>query len=157
MKTYNNLYKTLCSLENLEKAFQKARKRKTQKYYIIEFEKNLNENLFRLNQELTTQIYRPKPLTGFIIRDPKTRKIHASAFSDRVVYHAIVNILEPIYEKIFINDSYASRMNKGTHNAVLRFDKFKRKISSNGKLINNPYNNNSVKGFVLKADIKHYA
>ena len=156
MKTYNNLYSNLCSLDNLEKAFINAKKRKTTKSYVIEFEKNLNEELLKLKQELETLAYQPRPLKGFIIRDPKTRKIHASAFRDRVVHHAIINILEPIFEKIFICDSYASRVNKGTHNALIRFDKFKRKISNNGSPINNYYNNNSVEGYVLKADIKHY-
>nr|AQS34955.1 hypothetical protein [uncultured archaeon] len=156
MKTYKNLYLSLCSQENLEKAFKKARKRKTNKSCVIEFEKNLKAELANLKQELELLSYKPKPLKEFAIRDPKTRKIHKSAFRDRVVHHALVNILDPIYEKIFICDSYASRINKGTINALLRFDKFKRIVSSNGKLINEPYSNNSVKGYVLKADVKHY-
>ena len=90
------------------------------------------------------------------MRDPKTRIIHASAFRDRVVYHAVVNILEPIFDPIFICDSYASRKNKGTHKAVERFDKYKRKVSKNGRLAKNAYNENNVMGYVLKADIKHY-
>jgi len=73
-----------------------------------------------------------------------------------VVYHALVNILEPIFEKIFIHDSYASRKNKGTHNAIARFDKFKRGVSRNGALVKDGFDNNLVKGYVLKADIKRY-
>ena len=156
MKTYKNLYKKLCSLENLNLAFRKAKKRKTKKYYVQEFEKNLEEELNKLHNELTTLTYEPKLLKRFIIRDPKTREIHASDFRDRVVYHALVNILEPIYEKIFIYDSYASRLGKGTHKAVERFDYFKRKVARNGKLIRKPNNKNSVIGYVFKADIKHY-
>jgi retron-type reverse transcriptase len=95
-------------------------------------------------------------LHKFVVRDPKTRTIHSSAFRDRVVYHALVNILEPIFEKIFIHHSYASRIDKGTHNAVKTFDKFKRKVSKNGQLINKAYDANSIQGYVLKADIKHY-
>jgi retron-type reverse transcriptase len=82
--------------------------------------------------------------------------MYFSCFRDRVVYHILVNIIEPIFEKIFIYDSYASRLNKGTHNAVKRFDYFKRKVTKNGKLVKNAKNNNMVKGYCLKADIKHY-
>ncbi len=156
MRTYKKLYGKLCSLENLELAFRKARKRKSKKFYVIEFENNLQQNLKALNQELESLTYKPKPLNKFIIRDPKTRTIHSSNFRDRIIHHASINILEPIYEKIFIYDSYASRLNKGTHKALLRFDYFKRKVSKNGRLIKNSSNNNHVIGYCLKADIKHY-
>ena len=156
MKTYKNLYEKLCSLENLNLAFKEARKRKSKRFYVIKFEKNLNKELKRLKQELESLTYKPRALKRFIIRDPKTRTIHSSAFRDRVVYHALVNIMERIFDKTFIHDSYASRKDKGTHKAIMRFDRFKRKIAKNGRLVNNSYNNNMVKGYVLKADIKHY-
>lgn len=156
MKTYNNFYGKLYSFENLELAFKKARKRKSKKPYVKEFEADLLNELNKLKQELEFQIYKPQSLNRFIVRDPKTRTIHASAFRDRVVYHALVNIIGPVFEKRFIYDSYASRINKGTHNAIWRFDKFKRKISNNGRLTDNALDNNSVQGYVLKADIKHY-
>ncbi|MBI2452553.1 hypothetical protein HYV50_05790 [Candidatus Pacearchaeota archaeon] len=156
MKTYNNLYKKLCSLENLNIAWQKARKGKTKKFYVIEFEKNLEENLKKLQFELENKIYFPQPLKKFIIRDPKTRKIYSSVFRDRIIHHAIVNILEPIFEPIFIFDSYASRKNKGHHKALKRFDYFKRKVSLNGKKLKGIKDKNYICGYVLKADIKNY-
>jgi len=156
MKTYKNLYPKLCSLENLEIAFKKAKRNKSSMPYVIKFEKNLKEGLNKLHKELSSLTYAPSPLKRFIIRDLKTRTIHSSLFRDRVVYHALINILEPIFEKVFIHDSYASRKNKGTHKAVKRFDKFKRKVSKNGKLISNPYSKNNIIGYALKADIKHY-
>ncbi|MBI2148154.1 hypothetical protein HYU23_00590 [Candidatus Woesearchaeota archaeon] len=156
MKTYNNLYKFICSYENLKLAFEKAKKNKTNKDYVIKFKENLEEELRNLQKELELLTYKPRELKRFIVRDPKTRVIHASAFRDRVVYHALINIIEPIFEKVFIYDSYASRVNKGTLNGVIRFDKFKRKISNNGRTIRNSFDNNHVIGYVLKADIKHY-
>ncbi|MDP4012579.1 MAG: reverse transcriptase domain-containing protein [Candidatus Nanoarchaeia archaeon] len=156
MKTYNNLYGELYSFKNLELAFKKAKKRKSKRPYVKEFEANLLNELNKLKQELEYQTYKPQQLKRFIVRDPKTRTIHASSFRDRVVYHALVNIISPIFEKRFIHDSYASRINKGTHNAILRFDKFKRKVSNNGRLVKNAKDNNSVKGYILKADIRHY-
>jgi len=156
MKTYKNIYSELCSYENLELAFKKARKRKTLKSYVIKFEKNLKENLLQLRAELLFHSYQPIPLKTFILRDPKTRKISVSEFRDRVIHHAICNIIEPIFDKRFIYDSYANRKYKGVHAALKRFDYFKRKITQNGRKIKNARNNNKVIGYALKADIKHY-
>lgn len=141
-----NVYDELCSYENLEIAFNRARRGKTLKRYVIEFEEKLKENLLQLRSELIMQTYEPKPLKTFILRDPKTRKISKSAFRDRVVHHAICNIIEPVFDKRFIFDSYANRLTKGTLNAVKRFDEFKRKVSKN----------NTTRCYVLKADIKSY-
>ena len=156
MKTYNKLYERLCSKENLISAFRKARKGKSKKGYVIHFESNLIKNLRNLQNDLKDKKYYPSRLKKFVIRDPKTRTIHASIFRDRIVHHAIINILKPIYEPRFINDSFASRKDKGTHLAVERFEYFMNKVSSNGKKIKKPFNNNSIQGYVLKADIKHY-
>ncbi|HLC89234.1 MAG TPA: reverse transcriptase/maturase family protein [Candidatus Nanoarchaeia archaeon] len=146
MKTYKHLYPELCSYKNLESAFRKAKKRKSARLYVIEFEKNLKENLFQLQNELQNETYRPQPLKTFILRDPKTRKISVSVFRDRIVHHALGNVLLPIFEKSFIYDSYANRLGKGTLAALDRFDYFKCKVSRN----------NTKNCFVLKADIKHY-
>ncbi len=146
MKTYKNLYSKIISYENLFLAWQKARKEKTKKEYVIEFEKDLEVNLIELREELLSQNYDPKPLITFILRDPKTRKISKSDFRDRIVHHAICNVLEPIFEKIFIYDSYANRKGKGTLFALKRFEIFRRKVTHNF----------TREAFCLKADIKHY-
>jgi len=156
MKTYNRLYERLYSYENLYLAYQKARKEKTKKQYVLDFEAYLEGNLIRLKKDLQTFDYKPNKLKKFIVRDPKTRTIHASAFRDRVVHHALVNVLEPIFEKVFIHDSYASRKDKGTHPAVARFLYFMRKVSRNGRCVKNSWNGNSICGYVFKADIKKY-
>lgn len=146
MKTYNNLWQELCSYDNLELAYKRARKHKTLKPYVIEFEKELTNNLLLLRTELLLHSYRPKPLEVFIIHDPKTRKISKSDFRDRVIHHALCNIIEPIFDKRFIEDSYANRINKGTLKAIERFDYFKRKVSRN----------DTISCYVLKCDIKKY-
>ena len=157
MKSHNNLYQKIVSYNNLLLAYKNARKNKTKKDYVIEFENNLNNNLKSLRTELLLHSYQPKPLKTFILRDPKTRKISKSDFRDRVIYHALINIIEPIFDKIFIYDSYANRKGKGNLFAIKRFDEFKRKVSMNGKIINNKFNdNNFVKGYCLKANIRHY-
>ena len=141
-KMHRDLWKEICSCNNLELAYKKARKHKTTKEYVINFEKDLQNNILLLRSELLLHSYSPKPLVNFIVRDPKTRKISKSNFRDRVVHHALCNIIEPIFEKGFIFDSCANRKGKGTLKALQRFDCFKRKISKN----------NTIKCFVLKAD-----
>ena len=156
VKSYKNLYPKLCSYDNLELAFKKARKGKSKQKYVKEFEKDLQNNLLNLKKELLAFEYKPTKLTKFIVRDPKTRVIRKSVFKDRIVHHAVVNILDPIYEKVFLYDNYANRKNKGSLNAINRFDYYKRKISNNGKLVSNSKNKNMIEGYCLKADLKHF-
>ena len=118
MKSYDGLYEQLCLMKNLRKAYRKARKGKGVKWYVVEFDTNLEKNLLQLQKELRNMTYEPKPLKQFSIRDPKTRVISASNFRDRVVHHALCNIIEPIFEKTFIYDSYANRKDKGAHAAL---------------------------------------
>ena len=146
MKTYKHLYEELYSYENLEYAYQRARKGRTQKSYVLEFEKNIKKNLLELQRDLQFHSYRPKPLVSFLIKDPKVRIISKSHFRDRIVHHGICRIIEPLFEKSFIYDSYANRLGKGTSKALERFECFKRKVSKN----------NTLSSYVLKADIKKY-
>ena len=78
MKTHKKLWNNLTSYKNLEIAYRKARKHKTTKDYVIEFEKYLKNNLLLLQSELLLHSYRPKPLVNFIIRDPKSRNTRKS-------------------------------------------------------------------------------
>ena len=142
----DTLYTLLCSYENLYLAFKKARKGKTLKPYVVEFEQNFKENLLQLRVELLFHTYKPKPLQTFILRDPKTRKISKSHFRDRVVHHALCNIIASLFEKEFIHDSFANRIGKGTFKAIERYEFFQRKVS----------HNHTKTAFVLKADIKKY-
>lgn len=141
-----DIYSNIFDLENLELAWKNARKGKTKKDYVIEFEKDLSNNLKSLHYELKSEIYYPKPLKTFVVRDPKTRKISKSHFRDRIVHHALIRIIEPILDKSFIYDSCANRIGKGTLFALKRFDLFKRKVTNNLK----------SEVYCLKADIKHY-
>jgi len=146
MKSYNNLYSEIISLKNLILAYKKARKGKTKRKYVKEFEENLAYNLNVLYDELKNQTYNPEPLKTFILRDPKTRIISKSAFRDRIVHHALCNIIEPLFDRNFIYDSCANRKDKGTLFALNRFNIFQRKVT----------HNLSKEAFCLKADIKHY-
>ncbi len=146
METYKNLYPIFCSMGNLVIAWRKAREGKTQRQDIIDFEQNLEKNLLELHNELINMSYSPLPLTTFVLRDPKTRVISKSDFRDRIVHHALINIIGKIFEKSFIYDSCANQKNKGNLFALQRFDEFRRKVTRNF----------TYSGFCLKADIKHY-
>ncbi len=146
MKSYNNLYGQIFSMGNLTLAWRKARKGKTKSYDVIKFEKDIERNLLQLHYELKNKTYIPREMKTFVLRDPKTRIISKSDFRDRIVHHALVNVIGHISESRFIYDSCANQKGKGTLFALKRFDLFKRKVTKNF----------SSCGFCLKADIRHY-
>jgi|GEM_PF-465933 len=141
MKTYDNLYEDIISLPNLYKAYFKAKKGKKNKDF-LRFDKNLNDNLFDLHNDLISLNYESSGYNVFYIKDYKTRKILAPSFRDHIVHHAIYNYLEEIYEKHFIFDSFACRKNKGTHFGLKRLKSF--------------VNKSSEEDYFIKGDVSKY-
>jgi retron-type reverse transcriptase len=115
---------SIASFEALCIAWQAARRHKRYARSAAEFSWNAEAELLRLRDELQAENYAPGPYRLFSIRQPKARIIAASPFRDRIVHHALVAAIEPIYERCFIHDSYATRVGKGTHAALLRFHHF---------------------------------
>ncbi|MBN2443827.1 MAG: RNA-dependent DNA polymerase [Spirochaetales bacterium] len=139
MKTHKNLYAKVISFENLVVAAKKASLGKGNKYPVMQFRFHLEDNLVQLHKELKENRYKPGPYRSFYIMEPKKRLISAAPFRDRVVHHALCNIIEPIFNKTFVYDSYANRKGKGTHAGIRRVQhylKFNR--------------------YVLQCDIKKY-
>lgn len=124
MKTHKNLFGKICSFQNLHLAYLKARKCKRYGKEILKFGYNLEENLLKLEKELLNQNYQHGGYREFTVLDLKKRRIRAAPFRDRVVHHALCNVIEPIFDKGFICDSYACRKGKGTHRAIKRLEKF---------------------------------
>lgn len=139
MKRHGHLFDRFVSFENLFAAAQAARRGKRFKSSTARFDFDLEHELLALQQELLTQTYRPGPYCTFTIREPKARLISAAPYRDRVVHHALCRVIEPIFERTFIKDSYACRVAKGTHLAVEVFQRHARRY---------PY--------VLKCDIAKY-
>jgi len=129
MKRIGNLFHEVTDFENLTAAFHLAMKGCGQTEQACRFFFHLERELLRLRKKLMTGTYRPGPYRTFKILDPKERIISVAPFSDRVVHHAVVNVLAPIYERVFIYDSYATRKEKekGTHAAILRAQEFMRR------------------------------
>ncbi len=139
MKTYKHLYPQITSFDNLYLAFKAARKGKRARPDIAEFEFNLEGNLLDLQTELQSETYQPGRYHNFRINDPKPRLISAAPFRDRVVHHALCAVVEPLFDRRFIYDTYACRIGKGTHAAIDRAQEFS---------VQYPY--------VLKCDIEHF-
>jgi hypothetical protein len=114
------LWDELVSFPNLLRAALQARRGKRSRPNVEAFHFDLERELLRLRDELAGGTYRPGPYRTFTIREPKPRLISAAPYRDRVVHHALVNVLEPIFERSFLHDSYACRQGKGTHAAVRR-------------------------------------
>lgn len=120
MKSYANLWPEITSFENLYEAFLRARRGKRTRPDVADFEFNLEPNLLLLQRELLDGTYRPAGYRNFVVYEPVRRKISAAPFRDRVVHHALCRVIEPIFERVFIPDSYACRLGKGTHRALKR-------------------------------------
>lgn len=127
MKTYKHIYPQLCSFENLYLAYLKAKKGKSGKAPVAEFMRKREDEIFALQNELQAKTYKPGAYHSFYIHDPKKRLISAAPFRDRVVHHALCNLIEPIYERRFIHDSYANRVGRGTHAAIDRAQHFSKR------------------------------
>ena len=121
------MYDQLCSWDNLLLAYRRASKGKRGHPAVAAFEHRLEDNLLQLGQELHFRTYRPGPYVSFHIHDPKRRLISAAPFRDRVVHHALCNLIEPVFERSFIADSYANRVGRGTHRALDRCQEFARR------------------------------
>jgi retron-type reverse transcriptase len=118
----------VCDWDNLYLAYRKARKGKRGRPPAATFEFNLEANLVYLRGELAAKTYTPGEYHSFYIHEPKRRLISAAPFRDRVVHHALCNVIEPIFERGFIYDSYANRVGKGTHRALDRAQQFARRF-----------------------------
>ncbi|MFA6146384.1 MAG: reverse transcriptase domain-containing protein [Patescibacteria group bacterium] len=139
-------FENLISLENLFLAWDEFKKGKRKKIDVQIFERNLEDNLFELCEDLNNKTYQHSTYKSFYIQDPKLRHIHKAEVRDRIIHHLISRYLEKIFEPSFIFDSYSCRKNKGTHRAVERLGKFYWRVSKNC----------TRNCFVLKCDIKKF-
>jgi hypothetical protein len=125
--TREPLYPRVHDWDNLLLAHRKAARGKRGQDPAARFEVDLADRLLRIQAELRQKTYRPWPYHSFWIHEPKRRLISAAEFEDRVVHHALCNVIEPLFERRFIFDSYANRKGKGTHLAVDRCQHFSRR------------------------------
>ncbi|OUL23959.1 RNA-dependent DNA polymerase [Nostoc sp. RF31YmG] len=139
MKRYGNLYPEIINFENILLASRQAQKGKRFRDNVLDFNYHLETELIRLQQQLTDKTYQPGAYRTFHLINPKSRLISAAPYRDRVVHHALCNIIVPIFERTFIHDSYANRIGFGTHRALRKFTTFARNSR-----------------YILQCDIKKY-
>ena len=106
MKTFKHLFPRVWNFDNLVLAARKAQKGKRFKPNAARFNLNLEKELLRLRRELQERAWRPGPYVTFEIQEPKRRMISAAPYPDRVVHHALMNVIEPLFDRRFIFDSY---------------------------------------------------
>jgi RNA-directed DNA polymerase len=144
-KTYNNLFPKIYDFEALHAAYLRARAGKRNRQEVQHFEQNLEGNLIQLQNELIWGEYQIGTYRLFRVYEPKERQVAALPFRDRVVQHALVAAIEPIWERRFIADSYACRPGRGTHRGADKAQAMLRRVKrEHGRL------------FVFKADIAKY-
>ncbi|MDR1685226.1 MAG: hypothetical protein LBR82_02090 [Desulfovibrio sp.] len=115
MKRHGNLFEKIVSLENLELAYRQARRGKPRLRGVINFEKDRQENIQKLHDDLVNNTLRTGRYTEKIVHEPKTRTIFTLPFRDRIVHHALMNVIEPIWQSMMIEQSYACIVGRGIH------------------------------------------
>ena len=126
MKIIDNIYPAVIDTDNLYGAAKRAAAGKRSHPDVAGFLLNQEENVEELRTELEAMTYRPGRYRQFLLREPKERLVSAAPFRDRVVHHAIHDVIEPIIDRSFIYDSYACRKGKGTHRGLDRAQHFLR-------------------------------
>jgi len=145
VQTYRNLWSQIANFEALHTAYLAARRGKRYTTQVLRFSSDLEVQLLMLLDELQSGAYKVGPYRTFWVTDPKAREVAALPFRDRVVQHALVSAIEPIWEARFIHDSYACRVGRGTHAGANRLTAFLRR---GHRMWSQTY--------VLKGDIKSY-
>lgn len=145
-KHFTVAFEEIICVENLINAWEEFIVGKRNKKDVQLFAFQLMDNILQLHYELREKIYRHGVYKSFHIFDPKPRNIHKATVRDRLVHHAVYRQLYPLYDKVFISDSYSCRQGKGTHKALRRFTQYARSLSQN----------NTKTCWILKCDIKKF-
>jgi len=146
MRIHKDLLWLIISPANLFRAWEVFKRDKKNKPDVSRFELNLEENIFDLYRDLKNGTYKHGNYEGFWIHDPKLRKIHKATVRDRVLHHAIFNVLNPIFEPTFVPTSFSCRIGKGTHKGMEKLRDMIRTVSEN----------DTKRCYVLKCDVRKF-
>lgn len=142
MKRIGNLFEKVVNLNNLHLAELAVRKGKSKKKYVIEFNKNRTENIWKLYLELINNSYKVSKYQSLTIYEPKKRILSKPNYRDRIIHHAVIQILEPILTKCFISQTYSCIKNRGLHKGL--------------KVLNSYLKDKENTKYTLKLDIKKF-
>lgn len=118
MNRVSNLYEKICDIDNLNLADKKASRGKSKQRGVIEHRRNREQNIEKLRDELMTKVYKTSQYSTFKIYEPKERIIFRLPYIDRIVHHAILNILQPIFVSTFTINTYSCVQGRGVHKAL---------------------------------------
>ena len=145
MHRHHDLFERFATFEALYRGHLKARRGKRDRPEVMRFSQNLEPNLLQIQRELIAGTYRTGAYRYFRVFEPKERTVAALPYRDRVMQHALIGVLEPLWERAFHHDSYACRPGKGMHLGADRAQQFLRQVErGHGRV------------YVLKADISKY-
>jgi len=139
MKSYTGLYGLICAFDNLLDAARKAERGRRLRDDVGRFRTRVERELLKVQHELREKTYQPGTYREMWITEPKRRMISAAPYRDRVVHHAVCNVVMPLFENKMIGDLYSNRQGKGTHAAIRRCQHYCRRYK-----------------YVLKCDIEKY-
>lgn len=144
MKRVNNIYDRICSLDNLRLADENARKGKRNTYGVRFHDKNRELNILNLKRALENRTFSTSPYDVFTIYEPKEREIYRLPYyPDRIVHHAVMNVLGPVWRSIFTADTYSCIKGRGIHSCVKKLKRHLRNDPAGTK-------------YCLKIDIKKF-
>lgn len=135
----------ITSFVSLYKAYKAAARGKHARASVLRHDLHAEKILLRLQADLRSGRYRHGRYNQFTVQDPKPRDVNAAPFTDRIVHHAVVDHIEPLFDRSFIFDSYACRRGKGSHAAALRLQHFLRSVLNRAQSL-----------YVLRADIRKF-
>lgn len=139
------MFKQITSFKNLLRAYHQARKNKRTRIKLLKFELNFEDRLITIGKQLQDGTYKPKQYHQFLVYEPKLRQISAPALIDRIVHHAIINVIEPVFDRQFTSNTFACRKGKGTHLCLLKASACYKKMAEKQAVF-----------YALKCDIKSY-
>lgn len=143
MKRINNLYQQICSMENLQLADAIAQLGKSKQPGVRQHNQNAEANITRLRQMLLNKTFTTSPYATFRVYEPKEREVYRLPYyPDRILHHAIMNVIEPILVSTFTTDTYACIKGRGVHKA--------------GRAIRKALKNETATKYCFKFDIKKY-
>jgi retron-type reverse transcriptase len=146
MKITGSVFKKMTSLSAIFESWDHFRQGKRKRKDIQCFERNLEDNIWELQNDLMTLQYTHAPYSQFTVSDPKERTISKATVKDRLVHQIVYSALTAIFDNKFIFHSLSSRLGKGTHIGVKQLQKMIHKVSMNGK----------QPCYALKMDIKRF-
>lgn len=150
LKKQNNKINTIIaeefSISKLFEAYYDCRKHKRNTMQAIDFEFELEKNIFELYEEIANNTYEIGKSICFIVTEPKPREVWAGAFRDRIVHHLIYNAIKERFINRFILDTYSCIPKRGTLKGAIQAKKYAKEITRNY----------SQKAYFLKADIGNF-